>query len=351
MKILPKRDVPDETFATVLERGLGKTICANFYFPYARKLWALAPEELSATQARKRVSASSFSKLARRLASAVPGLRNGKTGYFYYPRKGYGEISERLFGAAKDTGADFRLGAKVAAVASSDGRVRAVRYEQEGREREIPADHVWSTLPINLLVRLVRPEAPGDILTAASGLTFRGMILIYLVLEQDRFTEFDAHYFPEESIAISRLSEPKNYSETAEPRGRTVLCAELPCGADSPEWELTDDELGRMVCDCLARAGLPVVAPLRKVVTRRLKQAYPIYRRGYETRFALMDRWLDKIEGLLTFGRQGLFVHDNTHHALYMARAAAECLTAEGDFDHERWDAHREIFETHVVED
>jgi hypothetical protein len=64
-----------------------------------------------------------------------------------------------------------------------------------------------------------------------------------------------------------------------------------------------------------------------------------------------MDRWLDKIEGLLTFGRQGLFVHDNTHHALYMARAAAECLTAEGDFDHERWDAHREIFETHVVED
>ena len=35
-----------------------------------------------------------------------------------------------------------------------------------------------------------------------------------------------------------------------------------------------------------------------------------------------MDRWLGELERLLTFGRQGLFVHDNTHHALYMAYAA-----------------------------
>jgi hypothetical protein len=32
------------------------------------------------------------------------------------------------------------------------------------------------------------------------------MILIYLVLEQDQFTEYDAHYFPEEAIPMSRMS-------------------------------------------------------------------------------------------------------------------------------------------------
>jgi protoporphyrinogen oxidase len=189
------------------------------------------------------------------------------------------------------------------------------------------------------------------VLEAASGLSFRGMILIYLTLEQDRFTEFDAHYFPEESIPISRLSEPKNYSGTAEPRGRTVICAELPCESSSAEWEMTDNELGRMVCDSLGRAGLPVSVPLRNVVTRRLKHAYPVYRRGYEERFAIMDRWLGEVEGLLTLGRQGLFAHDNTHHALYMAYAAAECLAPDGNFDQERWRSYREVFETHVVED
>jgi ubiquinone/menaquinone biosynthesis C-methylase UbiE len=43
-------------------------------------------------------------------------------------------------------------------------------------------------------------------------MSHRAMILIYLVLEQPQFTPFDAHYFPEANLALTRLSEPKNYS-------------------------------------------------------------------------------------------------------------------------------------------
>jgi protoporphyrinogen oxidase len=177
------------------------------------------------------------------------------------------------------------------------------------------------------------------------------MILIYLTLEQDQFTEYDAHYFPEEEIPISRLSEPKNYSASAEPRGKTVLCAELPADPGSAEWEASDDELGKKLCAWLGDAGLPVRARVLRTTTRRLRQAYPVYVRGYEEDLAVADGWLAQIEGLLTFGRQGLFVHDNTHHALYMARAAAECLGSDGSFDKNKWTRYREIFETHVVED
>ena len=42
-----KNDSGPETFATVLERGLGRTICREFYFPYARKLWGIDPEDLA----------------------------------------------------------------------------------------------------------------------------------------------------------------------------------------------------------------------------------------------------------------------------------------------------------------
>jgi protoporphyrinogen oxidase len=177
------------------------------------------------------------------------------------------------------------------------------------------------------------------------------MVLIYLVLEQDRFTEYDAHYFPADTVPISRLSEPKNYSGAHEPRGRTLLCAELPCDPGSREWEMSDEELGQLVCRSLDQAGIPVLAPIRQIVTRRLKQAYPVYRRGNEMQFAKMDQWLGEFEGLLTFGRQGLFAHDNTHHALYMAYAAGECFGSHGDFDRQRWRRFRQIFDTHVVED
>jgi protoporphyrinogen oxidase len=177
------------------------------------------------------------------------------------------------------------------------------------------------------------------------------MILIYLVLEQDQFSEYDAHYFPEESVPMSRMSEPKNYSATREPRGVTVLCAELPCDPGEESWSLSDEELGRRMCGWLADTGLPVTAPVRKVVTRRLGHAYPVYDRDYAERFETIDRWLGGLEGLLTFGRQGLFAHDNTHHALAMAYAAADCLGPGGSFDAAAWALHRRDFESHVVED
>lgn len=177
------------------------------------------------------------------------------------------------------------------------------------------------------------------------------MILVYLVLGVDQYTEFDAHYFPEQSIPISRLSEPKNYSAAVEPRGATILCAELPSDPGDSYWEMDDKTLGAALRGWLEACGLPRTTAVRSAFTRRLPFAYPVYDRDYEARFNVMDDWIGGVEGLLTFGRQGLFAHDNTHHALAMAYGAADCLDHKGGFDAARWAAHREEFETHVVED
>jgi len=101
--------------------------------------------------------------------------------------------------------------------------VKSVRYQLGDREFEVPTRNVWSTIPISLLLQGMNPAPPRDVLDASAGLSFRGMILIYLVLEQDQFSDYDAHYFPEDSIPISRMSEPKKLTpRTREPRGRTV---------------------------------------------------------------------------------------------------------------------------------
>jgi protoporphyrinogen oxidase len=339
------------TFSAVLERGLGRTICRDFYFPYARKVWGVEPEELSVTQASRRVSANSLSKMLKKALSAVPGLKPPGSGRFFYPRQGYGQISEAFCLAAQDAGAQIHLNSRVQAVEVSEGAVQAIHYEKDGELCTIRPEYMWSTIPITSLARCVTPCPPPECLLAAEHIEYRSMILIYLVLEQDRFSEYDAHYFPEPEIPISRLSEPKNYRDGQGSAHRTVLCAELPCALDDPQWSSTDEALGRYLCSALAAAGIPVQAPIKEVVTRRLGQAYPIYRRGYEVSFERLDHWLSQINGLLTFGRQGLFAHDNTHHALYMGYCAAGCLDANGRFDAEQWRAFRRVFETHVVED
>lgn len=342
-----------ESFASVLEEGLGRTICREFYFPYVRKIWGLAPQEISATQAHRRVSANSLKKMLQKILASVPGFRRPGSGVFFYPREGFGQISQNLYEAARGAGTDFHLNERVTSLRTDTNAVEAVcSCGSNGQAVTHRPDYVWSTMPISSLVQMIQPPAPASIVEASRRLRHRAMILIYLVLGQNRFSEYDAHYFPDADIPVTRISEPKNYSDSQEPRNTTVLCAELPCFTSDREWTLTDEELGEMVSESLDRACIPLRTRPEKVVSRRLPHAYPIYDRGHELHFKHIDDWLNQIKNLLSFGRQGLFAHDNAHHALDMAYAAADCLDQEGKFNRSKWQGHyRKVFERHVVED
>ncbi|MGQ0542517.1 MAG: FAD-dependent oxidoreductase, partial [Blastocatellia bacterium] len=70
-----------------------------------------------------------------------------------------------------------------------------------------------------------------------------------------------------------------------------------------------------------------------------------------EKHVELQDEWACGLDRVLTFGRQGLFAHDNTHHALAMSYGAVDSLNADGSFDKVKWQAYRQEFAKHVVED
>ena len=340
-----------DTFASVLRANLGPTICDDFYFPYARKIWGREPDELSGIQARRRVSAGSFGKLLRKVAGQIPGLKPPGTGRFFYPVHGFGQISEAFARAAADSGARFHLATRVVGLHYDDGTNRwTVHAEREGERFATEVDWVWSTIPITVLSRLVDAEPPATVGAASRAISYRAMVLVYLRLPVEQFTEFDAHYFPGAEQVITRLSEPKNYAANGSPAGVTTLCAEIPCDVDDDIWRCDDGELAARVVADLKGAGLPLPHAPCGVQVQRLPQAYPVYLNGYEEHFSVLDRWAEGLPNLVTYGRQGLFAHDNTHHALAMAYAAADCLAPDG-WDPDRWARYRADFETHVVED
>jgi protoporphyrinogen oxidase len=339
--LAPLRRPRADTFAEVVRAGLGPALAERFYFPYARKLWGLEPDRIAGEQARRRIAASSPAKLLRRV------LGGSETkGVFWYPRRGYGQISEALAAAAEAAGAELRYGAAAEAVElGEDG----VRVRLAGGE-ELEAGRLWTTVPLPVLARMTSPAPATAALEAAGRLEFRAMLLVYLVLDVDRYSTFDAHYLPEAWTPVTRVSEPKNYRDGDDVPGRTVLCAELPCSRDDRLWEASDEELGALASDALAGAGLPRPRAVETVV-RRLPFVYPVYSLGYESAVTALDDWAEAQPRLLTFGRLGLFVHDNTHHALAMAWAAADALRPDGSFDDTAWRAARARFAAHVVED
>ncbi len=336
----PFRRQHGDSFSEVVRAGLGPTMLAWFYGPYARKLWGAEGSELAGELARRRIGGRSPSRLLRRISTDRERSR-----WFLYPRRGFGQICEALADAAVQAGVEIHLGSRVGSVGPDSGRV----VSSDGRSWEAGA--VWSTLPVTQLVHMVDPPADQAVLRVASSLGHRAMVLVYLVLGRSRYTDHDAHYFPALGNPVSRLSEPKNYRESAEdPEDRTVLCAEIPCSEGDEVWGADEGELARLVADALTAEGLDDPKP-SGVEVRRIPRAYPVYRIGFEQHLEDVESWIRDRQRLLTLGRQGLFVADNTHHVLEMGWAAAAALGERGSFDEVAWSHARERFRSHVVED
>lgn len=351
LKPFRKKTEGAKSFSSVLYDGLGATISENFYFPYVRKLWGLDPDKLAVTLAERRVSSGSVGKILGKMIRMLPGMKGPTTGRFYYPKKGFGQITQSMVEASQRAGTGYLFGADVVRIERAENQVTAVVTKGPAGEVRHEGAQVFSTIPLTAALRLMDPPAPPAVQAAADAIRFRGMILVYLILKTDRFTEYDAHYFPETSIPISRMSEPKNYNSAEGPKGLTILCAELPCDPGEQWWGMSDAELGRHYVKWLGDLGLPVTCEVLRCETRRIGQAYPVYDLDYQRHFEAVDNWFSGLNGFLSFGRQGLFAHDNTHHAFAMAYAAANCLREDGSIDREAWGRHRAEFEHHRVED
>ena len=314
----PARRPRADTFAEVVRAGLGSTMLERFYGPYARKLWGREPDQLAGEQARRRIAARTP------LALAAKAVRKGPAG-FWYPRTGFGAIPEALAVAAVAAGVDLRLGHEVTSL------------------DDVEADHVWSTLPLTTLARI--GGGPDG------ALRFRAMVLVYLVLDRPQWTAWDAHYLPGPETPVSRVSEPKNYRDNPDdPHDRTVLCAEVPCQVGDELWTASDGDLGALVVDGLAACGLDVPAPVA-VESRRVPAAYPIYDVGFERALDDVQSWAAGLRGVVSFGRGGLFAHDNTHHAMAEGWEVSSCLRPDGGWDQTRWHRAQAAFAAHVVED
>lgn len=339
-----------DTYATVLRRGLGPTLYDELYAPYARKLWGLPGTEISAEQARRRVTADTPGKIAARLVRARLGGRHGQGRVFHYPRRGYGQIVEALADAAADAGARILTRTAVERIEHTGDGVRAF---VGGGGRHV-AGHAFSTVPLPALGGMASPAPPPAAVDAASRLRFRAMVLVYLVHAGGRWTPYDAHYLPGPETPVTRISEPANYRDSADdpaddPADVSVVCFEIPCAIGDEVWNADEAALVGLAEDAVAAVDLPPVRTAGAAV-RRLPRVYPVYEVGYERHLEDLDRWARSLERVTTFGRLGLFAHDNTHHTMVMAYDAADALRP-GGFDRTAWSAARARFADHVVED
>lgn len=351
-----RKNTSSSTFKDILLEGLGETICTKFYFPYGEKLWGLKPELLAAEQARKRVASNSISKIIKKAFSSLSGKSSKGGAIFYYPARGFGMIPEAYAQEVEKMGGTIRLNNEIIGINLLDNsRYEIITESLENgtgnKSEKHEFDFVFSTIPLDYMVKIIKPAVPQKISNASSKLRYRGMLFHYLILKTDQFTPYDAHYIPEKEYIFSRLSETKNYYNSKEPAGITGICSEIPCMAGDDIWNLPESELTKRVISDLNKCGLSVNVPVVDSFVKKLPTVYPIYDMAFDQNFNIVDEYFRDLPNFVILGRQGLFVHDNAHHTFDMGYKASDCLGSDLSWDKNKWHKYREEFKEHVVVD
>jgi protoporphyrinogen oxidase len=287
------------------------------------------------------VSASSPLAIIKRLVkSSTPA---GRT--FLYPRKGYGQIVEAIANAVTDGGGTIHLDSPVTGIKSESNICQILVGEKSQT-----VEHVWATAPLTKLTEIIQPKPDKSVLSAASSLRVRGMVLAYLVLDQEQYTQYDAHYLPSQETRIARLSEPKNYRNGDDPGDFTILCAEIPCWVNDDVWGSSDEKIGEIVIADIEKLGLPKPRYV-ETHTKRLPSVYPVFERDTMNDRETLLTWGESLGRVVPFGRQGFLVPDNLHHTLGMGWDLAESIGGQGEVDRVQWQSSINSFKKHIVED
>jgi len=323
---------PDLHFEAWVTKRFGRTLYELFFGTYTAKAWRMPCDRISADWASQRIAQADLADAIRR--TLFPGRDAGPRGLatrFHYPALGgIGAIARAYADGLRAAGGRLHLGRALERVEVAGGR--ATRVHAAGG-LVLDCDALVSTMPwTGLLERLELRDGPGldaEARAAMAGLETIGIVFVYLEVERERVMPDHWVYLPEADLTVHRVSEFRNFAESASPAGRTALCCEITCRPGDERWGLDLESAARIAREDLQRVGLLRPGEGRALDLRRLAHAYPVYDLEYRERVQALRRATRQVANLVSTGRQGLFRYNNMDHSIAMGRKAARGLLAE----------------------
>ncbi|MBI2684176.1 MAG: FAD-dependent oxidoreductase [Actinobacteria bacterium] len=212
---------------------------------------------------------------------------------FWFPKRGIGQLMDRMAAAIVRAGGRVVSGARVNAIHAERVAVRFATGDVARAARMVVA------VPIGHAARLLEPKPPTRVLPE---LGMRAVAIVYLVIDRPRLTAEPWIQVDDPRVPFARVFEPANWSGLLVSGGRTIIGCECYCSATDadPVWRLRDTELGRR---CAHALGDPLrwldegaAVRLHRVI--RLPRAYPSVRLVDVERASLPAGFLSGIRGI-----------------------------------------------------
>ena len=299
-----QQDLPN--FRSWAVSQYGQTLADLLLLNYSEKLWGEDTANLS-----PQISGGRLRNLDLRafLRGLLPGEDSRHLdGSFLYPRNGFGSIFERM---TEEIGGDhIHCNSRITKLINEKGRVTAFELNDQ---TNVEAETLISTLPLPLMMKILDPAPPTEILRKARSIRFRKLLLCVFCLKRDRFSDNASIYFPDSDLPFTRLYECKNRSIFVAPEDQTAIVLELPCHESSVYWQMSDTDLLEKVLSALVDVESIEQEEILQTAVYRLPFAYPILEVGIEQTVSELVSYLDGFENLHLIGRNATFRYLHTH--------------------------------------
>jgi protoporphyrinogen oxidase len=339
---------PEVTLEDFFHNRFGDRLYRTFFKDYTEKVWGVPCSEISAEWGAQRIKGLSITKaiahalatpFRRRSDTRQKGMETSLIERFLYPKLGPGQMWEVVAQRVVQNRGEVHLRHRVVGLHVNERRVDAVdvRDENTGAVRRQACDYFFSTLPVNELTAMLRPEDP-NVARIAAALPYRDFITAGLLVRRMRPTAGKTGtsglppdnwiYIQEPDVKLGRLQIFNNWSPFLVADPNTVwLGLEYFCREGDELWSMKNPDFLDFAARELAKIGLIDLDDVLDGTVVRVPKAYPAYfgeYRGIGQVRAFLDEW----QNLYPIGRNGMHRYNNQDHSMLAAKAAVDGIVA-----------------------
>ena len=308
----------------------GRKLYSLVFEPLATKIWG-EPKSTSYKLAQMRIP---MPNLVQLMLGLLFGKNKNASGIdaktFYYPKNGIKKLPEKMRDEILRNNGTILLNSNPVSIIWNKNRIDSIILTEKGIEREERLDCLISTIPINRAVQLFNPKLAEDAVEAARQLKFRGLVLIYIILNKSRLLKEHWVFFPESRFLFNRLFEQKTFNEDMGPKDKTVICLDLTYNKGGLIEQMSEKELCQKAIRQLEEIGLISSQDVLESFAFKKEDIYPVYDLNYEKNLNALLEMEFCIKNFFFLGRLGLFNYNNMDHCIDMGIKVADFLAGDG---------------------
>ena len=313
------------SFEDWISNRFGRRLFNTFFKTYTEKVWGIPCNEISADWAAQRIKGLSLISTIKNALLTTQTKDKGEIiktliDAFDYPEKGPGQMWEMVAESIQKRGSELKMQSNVEGIVWQKGKVTALELDVDGKKETVEGTDFISSMPVQELVRKMKPEPPAEVREAADKLGYRDFLTVSLIINKADLFQDNWIYIHDSAVKVGRIQNFKNWSPEMVPDpNKTCLGLEYFCFEGDGLWTTTDEELIKLATKELGMLGLVDPNDVEDGAVVRMPKAYPIYDSVYVEAVNTIREFLTGLSNMYLVGRNGMHKYNNQDHSMLTA--------------------------------